>query len=128
MEFVRTVGRAVLKSTRGPSQHLNAITDKDEGETPRGSSEARGTPGEAREEQQLIDVKVEDEDQKDEDEGVVVEWRPGQQPTRAQREAHAAVHIPYAPWCGVCIEGQGRDESHRRQLAVEGPPIVELDY
>eukprot|EP00972_Heterocapsa_arctica_P041007 6043989-Heterocapsa_arctica.AAC.1 len=85
-------------------------------------------PGEAQEEQQPIDVKVEDEDQKEEDDGVVVEWRPGQQPTKAQREAHAATHIPYAPWCGVCIEGQGRDESHRRQLAVEGPPVVELDY
>eukprot|EP00972_Heterocapsa_arctica_P064028 9447865-Heterocapsa_arctica.AAC.1 len=28
----------------------------------------------------------------------------------------------------VCVEGQGRDESHRRQPAAEGPPIVELDY
>eukprot|EP00972_Heterocapsa_arctica_P084135 12394470-Heterocapsa_arctica.AAC.1 len=71
MEFVRIVGRAVLKSTRGRGQHLNAITEKETGEASRGSLETRGTPGEAREEQQLIDVKFEEEDHKEEDDGVV---------------------------------------------------------
>eukprot|EP00972_Heterocapsa_arctica_P056890 8397113-Heterocapsa_arctica.AAC.1 len=71
MEFVRIVGRAVLKSTRGREHHLNAITDRETGEASRGSTETRATPGGAREDQQLIDVKVENEDQKEEDDGVV---------------------------------------------------------
>eukprot|EP00972_Heterocapsa_arctica_P066039 9742851-Heterocapsa_arctica.AAC.1 len=63
MELVRVVGRAVLRTTRGQKQRINAIADevtKEPQDTPGGGSsrdppETRGRSGEAQEEERLID-------------------------------------------------------------------------
>eukprot|EP00972_Heterocapsa_arctica_P092835 13691567-Heterocapsa_arctica.AAC.1 len=34
-------------------------------------------------------------------------------PTDVERARHELSHVPYAAWCGTCVEGRGRDEPHR---------------
>ena len=40
---------------------------------------------------------------------------PGE-PTAAEREEHAASHVPYRAWCRSCVAGRGRSRAH---LAVD---------
>ena len=53
-------------------------------------------------------------------------------PTRAEREAHEATHLPYRSWCAVCVQGRA-DNPQRRRLppSEEGDrrlPEVHIDY
>ena len=41
-------------------------------------------------------------------------------PSRAEREAHEATHLPYRNWCPVCVQGRADNPPHRRL-----PPPVE---
>ena len=53
-------------------------------------------------------------------------------PTRAEREAHEATHLPFRSWCEVCVQGRSDNPPHRRRPAevVEEHrlPEVHLDY
>ena len=53
-------------------------------------------------------------------------------PTRSEREAHEATHLPYRSWCAVCVQGRA-DNPQRRRLppGEEGArrlPEVHIDY
>ena len=53
-------------------------------------------------------------------------------PSRAEREAHEATHLPFRSWCEVCVQGRMDNPPHRR-LAAEVKeehrlPEVHLDY
>ena len=50
------------------------------------------------------------------------------EPTRAEREAHEALHCPYAAWCADCVGGRGLDDRHERIKEVEGVPVIQIDY
>ena len=53
-------------------------------------------------------------------------------PSRAEREAHEATHLPYRCWCPVCVQGRADNPPHRRLPSpAEGErrlPEVHLDY
>ena len=53
-------------------------------------------------------------------------------PTRAEREAHEATHLPYRSWCEECVRGRANNPQHRRRApgAEEEHrlPEVHLDY
>ena len=40
-------------------------------------------------------------------------------PTRAEREAHEATHMPYRSWCMACVQGRALTPPHRRLCAGE---------
>ena len=51
-------------------------------------------------------------------------------PTTEERNRHNVTHMPYKPWCPVCVEAKGRDDPHRRHKAGnEGEvPTIGVDY
>ena len=53
-------------------------------------------------------------------------------PSRAEREAHEATHLPFRSWCEVCVQGRMDNPPHRRRAAevVEEHrlPEVHIDY
>ena len=53
-------------------------------------------------------------------------------PTRVEREAHEATHLPFRSWCEVCVQGRMDNPPHRRLAphAAEDHrlPEVHLDY
>ena len=53
-------------------------------------------------------------------------------PSKAEREAHAATHLPFRSWCEFCVQGRMDNPPHRRRPAevVEEHrlPEVHLDY
>jgi hypothetical protein len=66
------------------------------------------------------------------DEGVTVEptlpSRPALPPAH-EVERHSLTHLPYKPWCSICIAARARDASHRQLPEREGEaPVVEMDY
>ena len=55
------------------------------------------------------------------------------EPTAEERTAHAATHLPYAPWCAECVMGRGREDRHERQgrgdeQQGQGIPVIYCDY
>ena len=36
------------------------------------------------------------------------------EPSVAERDQHNLTHTPPAPWCEVCVSGQGREDPHKR--------------
>ena len=55
------------------------------------------------------------------------------EPTAEERTAHAATHLPYAPWCAECVMGRGREDRHERQgrgdeRQGQGIPVISCDY
>ena len=74
------------------------------------------------------DFALEETAEEEEQDQPMMEWRPGVKPTAAPRAVHEATHVPYAWWCGTCVEGQGRDDAHRKVRGDDGPPVIELDY
>ena len=75
-----------------------------------------------------VSPEAEEAEEEEEQDQPMTEWRPGVRPTATQRAAHEATHVPYAWWCGTCVEGQGRGDAHRKVRGDGGPPFIELDY
>ena len=52
------------------------------------------------------------------------------EPTKKEREAHEATHLPYQPWCQVCVQAKGKDSPHKKVNHVDEDrlPLVCLDY
>ena len=52
------------------------------------------------------------------------------EPTKKEREAHEATHLPYQPWCQVCVQAKGKDSPHKKVHHVDEDrlPLVCLDY
>ena len=53
-------------------------------------------------------------------------------PTRAEREAHEATHLPFRSWCEVCAHGRYDNPPHRHRptevVEEHRLPEVHLDY
>ena len=51
------------------------------------------------------------------------------EPTAAQRARHDCTHLPYEPWCPICVSGK-RGNSHHRPSheALRAIPFVVADY
>ena len=52
-------------------------------------------------------------------------------PTPAERERHNATHLPYRPWCSICVKANGKEDPHYRQVKSElqsGIPEAAMDY
>ncbi len=50
-------------------------------------------------------------------------------PTQADRDAHAATHLPFRSWCEACVQGRQDAPPHSRQKRVAGEvPEVAFDY
>ena len=41
--------------------------------------------------------------------------RAPKEPTKAERERHEALHLPYREWCRHCVRGQGRNRPHKAE-------------
>ena len=68
-----------------------------------------------------------------EDDNLLIETRAAtapMKPSKAEQENHNLTHIPYAPWCPLCVAARGRDSPHRSQSeAVEHEgSIIQFDY
>ena len=50
-------------------------------------------------------------------------------PTQADRDAHAATHLPFRSWCDACVQGRQDAPPHLRQKREAGEvPEVACDY
>ena len=50
-------------------------------------------------------------------------------PTKAEREAHEATHLPFRSWCPFCIAGRRDNPGHVKRPEEERTvPEVALDY
>ncbi len=50
-------------------------------------------------------------------------------PTQADRDAHAATHLPFRSWCDECVQGRRDAPPHCRQKRGAGEiPEVQFDY
>ena len=60
----------------------------------------------------------------------VVGRKPPQGPSEAVKEAHRKTHLPFRPWCPVCVAGRGRNWPHPRveEDREEKYPSVHFDY
>ena len=53
------------------------------------------------------------------------------EPSAEEKQRHLLTHLPYAPWCELCVAGAGRDGQHRRkQMGENGQleTVVQADY
>ena len=48
------------------------------------------------------------------------------EPTQQERELHDLTHVPYQPWCTICVSAKGRADHHRRKELRS--PVVQIDY
>ena len=44
--------------------------------------------------------------------------RPATKPRAEEVRRHVLTHVPYQPWCGVCVAGRGLAQPHRRTEPV----------
>ena len=50
-------------------------------------------------------------------------------PTAAEREAHAATHLPFRSWCRECVAGRRDNPPHKKKAEEERVfPEVSMDY
>ena len=52
-------------------------------------------------------------------------------PTPAERERHYASHLPYRPWCPICVKAKAREDPHYKKVNMElqdGIPEIVMDY
>ena len=51
-------------------------------------------------------------------------------PSKQVQDLHALTHVPYQPWCEVCLKYRGRPDRHLRTGASHtgGIPIISLDF
>ena len=53
-------------------------------------------------------------------------------PPQAEVDKHELTHLPYRPWCRVCVESKGKEDPHPRGRQDEddksGLPVVAFDY
>ena len=53
-------------------------------------------------------------------------------PIAQEKELHQAIHLPFQPWCGVCIGAKGRRRAHRSpvrwSLRDDAVAVVAFDY
>ena len=51
------------------------------------------------------------------------------EPSQQQRTEHSLTHVPFAPWCKVCVAAKAKDEPHWQMPRFsDDPPLLEFDY
>ena len=52
------------------------------------------------------------------------------EPTAAEKATHALTHLPFQPWCEVCVAGKSKHDHHRRRHAdsERATPVVQIDF
>ena len=81
------------------------------------------------EDQEAGEGAEEEEEQEEEVECKVCK-DPGE-PSQQERDEHDVTHLPYRPWCRVCVEAKGKEDPHRRvdqERKENGVPVISLDY
>ena len=60
---------------------------------------------------------------------VAIEVRAPDGPTCNERRHHGLTHLPYQPWCNVCVRARGRENRHvSRSQNQPGTPVIQCDY
>ena len=51
-------------------------------------------------------------------------------PDEETRQRHNVTHVPYAPWCSICVRARAKDDPHRKQIGKEDAvdPEISLDF
>ena len=52
-------------------------------------------------------------------------------PTPEERARHYATHLPYRPWCKICVQAKAREDPHYKRVNTElknGLPEICMDY
>ena len=55
-------------------------------------------------------------------------------PSASDVERHCLTHLPYRPWCPICVKAKGKEDAHFRGAGKgededgDGLPIVSMDY
>ena len=51
------------------------------------------------------------------------------EPTSDERRHHGLNHLPYQPWCNICVRARGRKNRHvSRSQNQPGTPVIQCDY
>ena len=51
------------------------------------------------------------------------------EPTSDERRHHGLTHLPYQPWCNICVRARGRENRHvSRSQNQPGTPVIQCDY
>ena len=60
---------------------------------------------------------------------VAIEVPAPSEPTSDERRRHGLTHLPYQPWCNVCVRARGRENRHEsRPPNQPGTPVIQCDY
>ena len=51
-------------------------------------------------------------------------------PTWEEKQMHCLTHMPYQPWCEVCVAAKAKEDKHTRDKGEEeeGTGVVQIDY
>ena len=52
-------------------------------------------------------------------------------PTPEEKERHMCSHLPYRPWCPICVKARGREDQHyerTKEQRSRGVPKMAMDY
>ena len=53
------------------------------------------------------------------------------EPSEFEKPKHHLTHIPFQPWCTLCVKGKAQAEPHKRiERVIEGSelPVIQCDY
>ena len=60
---------------------------------------------------------------------VAIEVPAPDEPTSDERRHHGLTHLPYQPWCNICVRARGRENRHvSRSQNQPGTPVIQCDY
>ena len=60
---------------------------------------------------------------------VAIEVPAPDEPTSEERRHLGLTHLPYQPWCSVCVRARGRENRHvPRSQNQPGTPVIQCDY
>ena len=79
----------------------------------------------------LVDVEMERELMRREEvePPVAIEVPAPDEPTSAERRHHGLTHLPYQPWCNVCVRARGRENRHvSRSQNQPRTHVIQCDY
>ena len=60
---------------------------------------------------------------------VAIEVPAPDEPTSDERRHHGLTHLPYQPWCNICVRARGRENRHvSRSKNQPGTLLIQCDY
>ena len=81
-------------------------------------------------EKKTVYCEEEEVEAEGQEEAIVKEVRDLGCPTSEERERHYTTHVPFRPWCSVCVEANVIEDPHRstQQGREHEIPLVAIDY